>query len=308
MHGLVHVACVLAYLATGLPIVTGRGHTESGLARDSASMRLAAVALVSGDMSELCEKARLQCTMRTGCQMALNNFFLGCNSVITGEEARCTTACKRALVSLLATEDGAGLAFINCNCSGHEQCEERKHRVQVCQRHVLDSMDLVRDDNASVSCSFARWICEADTSCLAALQYYVHHCAKLFHGTKCTSRCRNSVHILYRQPNARKLRTCRCEGTEDYDCQSLVANTEKLCFSRGNRHGQGHLNDFDFDYTHEEDDDRSGSDMDIVSENSQRQVAGMATEAVRTSGTVILVTVATAVLSPVLYFMSEACQ
>nr|KAG5692696.1 hypothetical protein BaRGS_008559 [Batillaria attramentaria] len=258
------LALVTTSAVTGT-IASPQGRAEKGAASrgDGASVRLAAVGRLEGGegTSELCDSARLQCTVRTGCYMALQNFFIGCNSIITGEEGRCTTACKHALVSLLATEDEAGLAFINCNCSGHQMCEERKQRVQVCQRHVLDSMDLVRDDSATVSCSFARWICEADTSCLAALQYYVLHCAKLFQGTKCSARCRNSVHILYRQPNARKLRTCRCEGTEDYDCPKLVANTEKLCFQR-HRHGHQlhqHLHNHhnsSTEYLYDDDDDK----------------------------------------------------
>ncbi|KAK7116113.1 uncharacterized protein [Littorina saxatilis] len=218
----------------------GEGGTEN---KNKAGERLAAAGRLDGaeGSSELCDNARLQCTVRTGCQMALNNFFLGCSSILSGEERGCTTACQHALVSLLATEDGAGLAFINCNCSVHQQCKERKQRVQVCQRHVLHSMDLVRDHQAAVSCSFARWICEADTSCLAALHYYVQHCSKLFTGTRCTAKCRNSVHILYRQPNAHKLRSCRCEGDEDYDCPSLVTNTELLCFHRHrHQHNDSH--------------------------------------------------------------------
>lgn len=268
-----------------------------------ASARLTAAGHLEGvakGTSELCDHARLQCTVRTGCQMALNNFFHGCNSIILGEEKRCTTACQHALVSLLATEDGAGLAFINCDCSGHAVCEERKQRVTVCQRHVLDSMDLVRDHRAALSCSFARWICEADTSCLAALQYYVQHCSKLFTGTRCTAKCRNSVHILYRQPNAHKLRTCRCEGDEDYDCPSLVANTERLCFHRHRHHHNGsshhHLEQ-------QNDDDDYHSDGEAfrrpgrrpATSNTQRHSSGQ-TSVLNTQVSGTLLAVATSIL------------
>lgn len=269
-----------------------------------------------GVTSELCDHARLQCTVRTGCQMALNNFFHGCNSIILGEEKRCTTACQHALVSLLATEDGAGLAFINCDCRGHAECEERKRRVTVCQSHVLDSMDLVRDDRVALSCSFARWICEADTSCLAALQYYVQHCSKLFIGTRCTAKCRNSVHILYRQPNAHKLRACRCEGDEDYDCPSLVANTERLCFHRHrHQHNNGsshHHHRLDQHYDAED----YVSDGEVfrrpgrrrpATSNMQRHTSGQTSVlAARASGTV-LVAMATSLLSIVYARTQTAC-
>lgn len=292
---------------------------------DGARVRLAAVGRLEGSgdgTSELCDSARLQCTVRTGCQMALNNFFIGCNSIITGEESTCTTACQHALVSLLATEDEAGLAFINCNCSGHVLCEERKQRVQVCQRHVLASMDLVRDDAATVSCGFARWICEADTSCLAALQYYVLHCAKLFQSTRCSARCRNSVHILYRQPNARKLRTCRCEGDEDYDCARLVANTEKLCFQRPHRHGhqthqhlhnhhdngdnsqESHLphDDFSDDYLYDVDNHTRTGPATL---DRQRQTSGDMSQHSSLSGTVLLAVTTTTVLLHVLKYIDR---
>lgn len=189
--------------------------------------------LCSGSVKHLqsCHVAQLQCHSRSGCHMALNNFFINCHSVIKGEQAnKCPIDCKHALVSLLSTEDEAGLAFINCDCNKGGLCSERKERVKVCQREVLDSMHVLREDSLPVSCNLARWICEADTSCLTALQYYYDHCSRLFSGLKCTSRCRNSLEILSRQPHARKLRACTCDGSEDYNCQALKLNTETMCF------------------------------------------------------------------------------
>ncbi|XP_076465444.1 uncharacterized protein LOC143297149 [Babylonia areolata] len=196
--------------------------------------------------TELCDNARLQCTVRTGCQMALTNFFQGCQSVLVGgggvegegqQESACPTRCGHALVSLLTSGDGAGRAFMHCDCRGQAGCEERKRRVQVCQGHVLRAMERVKDGRADLSCSLARGICEADTSCLAALRYYARHCGQLLTGgARCTSRCRNSVLILYRQPRAAKLRTCRCQGDEDYDCPRLLVNTERLCLQSQHRH------------------------------------------------------------------------
>ncbi|XP_041370517.1 growth arrest-specific protein 1-like [Gigantopelta aegis] len=182
--------------------------------------------------SSFCDVTRIHCLSRTGCNMALKNFFVGCSDVIYGKVNSCTVECKHALLSLLSTEDQTGISFINCNCSGEEFCETRKKRVEICTADVLSSMNSLDDHDAVVSCSLAKWICEADTSCLTALEYYARHCIKLLIGNKCTLRCNNSLSILYRQPNSRKLQTCRCDGSEDYDCQTLKDNTERLCFHR----------------------------------------------------------------------------
>lgn len=301
---LVAVSSIVTSTSTNITS-NGKNNSNRDGGTDEASAGLLPMPedLLAGS-SELCEHARMHCTMRTGCQMGLNNFFVGCSSVINGEDTHCTTACKQALVSLLATADGAGLAFVNCNCSGHQLCEVRKARVQVCQRQVLEAMARVRDDTAAVSCGLARWICEADTSCLTALQYYVQHCAKLFHGTKCTLRCRNSVHILYRQPSAHKLRTCRCEGNEEYDCPRLVTNTERLCFQKHHRHHQQqhpHQQLHDSNYTDEEEEDEETEDGLLAGGGSadvQRTVSGESSSPFPLSGTCsVLVAMTAAILS-----------
>ena len=182
-----------------------------------------------------CQVAQLQCHARSGCQMALNNFFIHCSSLIVGDEsdnATCPVDCKHALVSLLSTEDNTGHAFINCDCDKDKMCVERKKRVEICQREVLNSMHVLREDAPPVTCNLARWICEADTSCLAALQYYYDHCSRLFKGIRCSARCKNSLRILSRQQHANKLRHCMCDGSEDYDCSAVKTNTEEMCFHK----------------------------------------------------------------------------
>ncbi|GFR79561.1 growth arrest-specific protein 1 [Elysia marginata] len=182
-----------------------------------------------------CQVAQLQCHARSGCQMALHNFFVRCSALIGGDDehpATCPTDCKHALVSLLSTEDNTGHAFINCDCEKDKMCVVRKKKVQVCQREVLDSMHVLREDAPPVTCNLARWICEADTSCLAALKYYYDHCSRLFKGIRCSARCKNSLRILSRQHHANKLRNCLCDGSEDYDCRAVKANTEEMCFHR----------------------------------------------------------------------------
>ena len=185
-----------------------------------------------------CQVAQLQCHARSGCQMALHNFFIHCSSLIVGDDkqiAGCPIDCKHALLSLLSTEDNTGHAFINCDCGKDKMCVERKRKVQVCQREVLDSMHVLREDAPPITCNLARRICEADTSCLAALKYYYDHCSRLFKGIRCSAKCKNSLRILSRQHHANKLRHCMCDGSEDYDCRAVKANTEEMCFRK--KHG-----------------------------------------------------------------------
>ncbi|KAK3768060.1 hypothetical protein RRG08_045878 [Elysia crispata] len=159
-------------------------------------------------------------------------------SLIVGDDkqiAGCPIDCKHALLSLLSTEDNTGHAFINCDCGKDKMCVERKRKVQVCQREVLDSMHVLREDAPPITCNLARRICEADTSCLAALKYYYDHCSRLFKGIRCSAKCKNSLRILSRQHHANKLRHCMCDGSEDYDCRAVKANTEEMCFRK--KHG-----------------------------------------------------------------------
>lgn len=180
-----------------------------------------------------CDDVQQLCARRIGCGMALQNFFIGCKDNLFGEDTSvCSIPCKRALISLLSSEDDAGLDFINCNCSGDAYCLARKQSIEVCSKDVLDAISSVDDQTTVVSCTLAKWICEADSSCLTALDFYRSLCGKLFLGKKCTERCNNSVTILYQQEKAQKLQNCECDGSELYDCKSVRYHTDVLCFNK----------------------------------------------------------------------------
>lgn len=55
----------------------------------------------------------------------------------------------------------------------------------------------------------------------------------MFRGQECTYRCRNSINILRRQEKAKKLNTCICDGTENYDCKAIHRHMKVLCFGKG---------------------------------------------------------------------------
>ncbi|KAG8227007.1 hypothetical protein J437_LFUL000313 [Ladona fulva] len=114
-----------------------------------------------------------------------------------------------------------------CRCSD-ESCESAKRRASACAPAVAAAS---RPD-AVLPCRVAQWVCAADPVCLNALNYYKDLCRGAFAGRKCTPKCRNSAAILQRQPKAAGLSSCRCDGREDYDCDVVRRNTERLCFRR----------------------------------------------------------------------------
>lgn len=149
-----------------------------------------------------------------------------CADLIAGRTSRCHPRCERALIGLVSSDEGK--ALIDCDCDGSKFCELSKQRIEVCRESVYAAVAA----DSIVSCTTARWICMTDQLCNTALEYYHLYCRGLFHGSKCTHRCNNSLSILERQEKAAKLRTCYCEGTEDFPCQRVKYNTERYCFGR----------------------------------------------------------------------------
>lgn len=123
--------------------------------------------------------------------------------------------------------------MFQCECSD-QYCEDQKIRSEICRPQVMKSIN-----EPVVSCRVAQWICEADTMCATALDYYNRFCKSMFHGKKCTLRCNNSISILRRQEKAAKLTTCKCDGKETYDCHAIRHNMAKLCFGKP-RHSSRH--------------------------------------------------------------------
>ncbi|XP_034935372.1 growth arrest-specific protein 1-like isoform X2 [Chelonus insularis] len=173
-----------------------------------------------------CEEARLKCAYRKGCGGALEQYLTSCAGVFQGDSARCPETCQYALIALTSTDEGKEL--MTCECAKDDiMCIRTKQRVEICRSPVSIVMNKTR-----LSCRIATSICNADPLCSTALYYYNELCKAMFHGKKCTHRCRNSIGILQRQEKAAKLNTCICDGSEDYDCQSIHRNMNFLCFGR----------------------------------------------------------------------------
>lgn len=171
---------------------------------------------------------------RNGCGFALQNYMMECTDLIAGRTQTCDPRCERALIGLISTDEGKEL--MNCDCDGNPYCEMSKSRLEICRKSVWSA---IRQDTI-VSCSTARWICISDQPCRTALEYYELNCHQLFQGYKCAYRCNNSLSILDRQEKAMKLRTCYCDGSENFPCRRVKYFTERLCYGRQHNHHSHH--------------------------------------------------------------------
>lgn len=175
-----------------------------------------------------CEIARTRCAYRMGCGMALQGYMINCADLISNRTDVCSVNCQTALIALMSTDEGE--ALIDCDCDGSFFCQMNKDRIEVCRSEVMKA----RAPDSIVSCQTARAICMADLPCSTALTYYYNRCRSLFHPgsrKRCTKLCKNSLDILVRQEKASKMKTCYCEGSEDFNCQTIKESTEQLCLN-----------------------------------------------------------------------------
>ncbi|XP_027196911.1 growth arrest-specific protein 1-like isoform X3 [Dermatophagoides pteronyssinus] len=173
-------------------------------------------------------------TVINGCGFALQSYMMECIDLIAGRTQTCESRCKHALIGLISTDEGKEL--MNCDCNNNKYCELSKSRLEICRKPVWSA---IKSDTI-VSCSIARWICITDQPCRTALEYYEQNCHQLFQGHKCTNRCNNSLSILDRQEKAMKLRTCYCDGTENFPCRRIKYFTERICYSNHHHHHSHH--------------------------------------------------------------------
>ncbi|KAK2718796.1 growth arrest-specific protein 1-like isoform X2 [Artemia franciscana] len=181
---------------------------------------------VVSDSSEMCQDVRAKCLFRSGCGMAMQNYLVHCADVMTGRgSGECSKACQHALIALTSTEEGQALMRCKCNDT---YCEIQKERIDVCRPLVQAAMR----STAAMSCNVATYLCLADAECQTALDFYNRYCRAMFDGRKCTGKCKNSINILRKQEKSENLWTCRCDGTEDYDCVEIRENMAGLCFKK----------------------------------------------------------------------------
>jgi hypothetical protein len=127
-----------------------------------------------------------------------------------------------------------GYEYITCDCKKgigkYSNCDVRKQNLQVC-KSVLDAAEIFNDPSKPIACSIAHWICDTDSSCSNALDYYKTRCGNLKEIGSCPERCNSSINILYQQKYAFKLQNCICdELLEDFNCSELQQNTREYCY------------------------------------------------------------------------------
>jgi len=201
------------------------------------TLALFSLTLLGSDASS-CLTARNRCTSRIGCGMALNNFLVSCESVMAGMVDHCTDTCMRAVISLVTVDDNIGADYLTCSCEG--DCALMKKRVGMCSEGVLKALETL-DNQEVISCSLARMLCEADTQCWTALQYFEDRCSNLWEqyspdALRCSDSCNNSLTILYRQTRAAKLSNCMCDNTDplidENMCIRMRYNTDYYCLKK----------------------------------------------------------------------------
>ncbi|XP_077514245.1 growth arrest-specific protein 1-like [Amblyomma americanum] len=173
-----------------------------------------------------CEEVQMRCAQRKGCGSALHAYLYQCSEVIQAGATQCPVPCQRALAALTSTDEGRGLN--DCECGENDVCRKSKLRVEVCR----EAVEKLTAPGARIPCSVAFWMCEAEPQCGTALAYYYRYCRGAFHGKRCTPRCNNSLAILNRQPRSDTLRSCYCDGSEEFPCQKIRDRTDQLCYGR----------------------------------------------------------------------------
>ena len=186
--------------------------------------------------SKTCMEARNKCSHRIGCSMAMNNFNIACAGVKLGMVDYCTDQCRRAVISLVTVQDDIGTDILTCDCDGNEDCQLQRDRIGVCSDEVLAALETL-DNEETISCSLARMLCEANTKCFVAWDFFEKNCENMWlnhpDNLECSEKCNNSLNILNRQPRAVKLDNCRCDNTDpliDEDtCIRMKYNTKTYC-------------------------------------------------------------------------------
>lgn len=76
---------------------------------------MVAVSLLVGVTSAIpCEEARLKCAYRVGCGRALQQYLVGCSSVLQGNyPTHCPEICKNSLIALTSTDEGKALMNVS---------------------------------------------------------------------------------------------------------------------------------------------------------------------------------------------------
>lgn len=74
------------------------------------------LAIVSAATAIPCELANQQCSFRTGCSMALQEYVRSCSTMLhhsPDTQVVCPEVCKNALIALTSTDEGQDLMTVS---------------------------------------------------------------------------------------------------------------------------------------------------------------------------------------------------
>ncbi|XP_062845278.1 growth arrest-specific protein 1b [Trichomycterus rosablanca] len=181
----------------------------------------------------ICWQALIKCRSEPDCSYAYTQYMHACGPVIEGHKKKCPSHCISSIVQLNLTANGPGLE--NCECAADQVCASAKRAIEPCMPRI-----------SHTGCTEARYMCEKDPECSAAMRDYLYHCRELFGGERCTEECRTIIGRMRTVPKARLLDTCECDGPERTICEHVKVSMLNLCFGpRDDRHAGSGFSDDD---------------------------------------------------------------
>ena len=63
-----------------------------------------------------CDVAQTKCAFRSGCSLALQNYALGCLTLVKGATEVCNSHCRHSLIALMSTVEGQRLMKVSVLC------------------------------------------------------------------------------------------------------------------------------------------------------------------------------------------------
>ena len=63
-----------------------------------------------------CDVAQTKCAFRSGCSLALQNYALGCLTLVKGQTGVCNSHCRHSLIALMSTLEGQRLMKVSVLC------------------------------------------------------------------------------------------------------------------------------------------------------------------------------------------------
>lgn len=93
-----------------------------------------------------CDVAQMKCSYRSGCELALQNYMLGCMDLASGNSKVCNSHCRHSLIALMSTHEGKRLMKVRnmshiLLCTKLKiYCPEKKQQILRVTKIIFGSM------------------------------------------------------------------------------------------------------------------------------------------------------------------------